>query len=153
MRVLCPLHSASFQSHKTGCWKTELCVIENWDLLECLRFLLLVPYSLFLSTWRHQKRHQELFLGITLRITYYVLCFGSNRTKTQHIISNSKNYSRYVGLRISSGTGAKIVSSRTFFSSSIIIHAALIPSFYFILIFTNHSFFSFFVSCIDRVRI
>jgi len=32
----------------------------------------------------------------------------------------SKNYSRYVGLRISSGTGAKIVSSRTFFSSSII---------------------------------
>ena len=45
-----------------------------------------------------------------------MLCFGLNRTKTQHVITYSKSYSRYVGLRISSGTARKIVSSRTFLS-------------------------------------
>ena len=55
--------------------------------------------------------------GKSLPITYYVLCFGSNRTKTQHVITYSKSYSRYVGLHIFSGTATKIVSSRTFLSS------------------------------------
>ncbi len=36
-----------------------------------------------------------------------MLCFGSNRTKTQHIITYLISYLRYVGLRISSGTGTK----------------------------------------------
>ncbi len=38
-----------------------------------------------------------------------MLCFGSNRTKTQHVITYLKSYSRYVGLGISSGTATKPV--------------------------------------------
>jgi len=63
------------------------------------------------------KRHQKLFdkityqisyyVKITYQISYYVLCFGSNRTKTQHIITYLISYLRYVGLRMSSGTGTK----------------------------------------------
>jgi len=89
------------------------------SIVECLWFLFHVHYSLFLSKWRHQKRHQELFLRITLWITFYVPCFQWNPAKLRHLKKYSKNYSRYVGLRISSGNATKIVSSHTFLSFSI----------------------------------